>query len=125
VTISGALVAAVIVAAQGFSGTWTGEMQGPGPPTTVRLELTVEGTKVTGTFKQGQNLPAVDITDGTIKAGTLTFKTLQDLNGLEFRTTWVGELKGDELLMNRTEVLGRGKPYTGKLEPRVTLKREP
>jgi hypothetical protein len=119
-----ALLAAALATAQGFSGKWAGEMQGPGPLTSVLLDLRVDGTKVTGMYKQGKNLPTIDIIDGKIEGGKLTFKTIQDLNGLEVRTTWVGELKGDELQMNRPEVLGRGKPYRGKLEPRVLLKRQ-
>ena len=87
---------------QSVDGKWAGEQAaGRGGPQPVTLELKSSGTALTGTMKIGENA-AVQIADGKVDAGKVSFKTTQTFGGNEVQITWDGEMKGDELTLNRT-----------------------
>ena len=65
-------VSSLVFAQGNVAGKWTGEMAGRGGNQPVTLELTVSGTTVTGKMTTGQGQP-VDITNGKLEGGTLTF----------------------------------------------------
>ena len=65
-------VSSLVFAQANVAGKWTGEMAGRGGNQPITLELTVSGTTVTGKMTTGQGQP-VDITNGKLEGGTLTF----------------------------------------------------
>ena len=102
----GLLMSSVVLAQSGASGTWKGEAQGRGGAQEVTLELSVDGTTVTGTFMQGQQ--TVEISDGMVEGNTISFKRTISARGNEFTISYSGEIDGDELTLNPTFEGGRG-----------------
>ena len=95
------LIAAVVVNAQtGFAGKWTGDRQGQSGVEPTTLELTVKGDDVTGSVTVGRS-PRVQISDGQVKEGKLMFKQPALLNGQRIQISWLGELKDNELTLDR------------------------
>jgi hypothetical protein len=90
----------ILVFAQGqVAGKWTGEQQGRGGAQPVTLELKVDGSTVTGTFKTGDN--TAQIADGKLDGTKVSFKTTQNRGGNNVQINWSGEVKGDELTLTR------------------------
>jgi hypothetical protein len=88
-------------AADDATGTWkyTMEARGNRPERTVTLKLKQEGDKLTGTINQGgNNAKDVDITDGKVKDGELSWTvTRKNQNGDEMKTTYTAKVSGDTL----------------------------
>ena len=94
-------VMSVLVYAQGgVAGKWTGEQQGRGGTQPVTLELKNDGGKLTGTLTTGQN-PAVQIADGKADGMKVSFTTTQSFGGNDVQIMWSGEVKGDEITLER------------------------
>jgi len=94
------LMTAVVHAQTGMAGKWTGGRQGQSVVEPTTLQLTVNGAEVTGSVTVGQN-PTVQISEGQIKEGKLMFKQPALLNGNKVQISWLGELKDDELTLDR------------------------
>ena len=83
-------------------GTWEAVL--PGPDSTVRFDLTVDGASLTGTITPNAatpNLPAspVPIFDGRIEGGTIRFKAISPDGARTI--TFSGTLSGEELDFTR------------------------
>jgi hypothetical protein len=67
------------------------------------LNLKQDGEKLTGTvsgfpaFGGGDAPPPVEIKEGTIKNGEVSFKVVRDFNGNEFTTLYKGKIDGDKI----------------------------
>jgi hypothetical protein len=94
------------------AGKWTGEQVGPGPRNPVVLEIKVTGSNLTGTYAMGSN-PPVQISNGKVNGGKITFTTGQELRGNKIEQAWNGEVKGDELILTRG-ILVNGLTYRGR-----------
>jgi hypothetical protein len=95
------------------TGTWKWSTPGHnnGPARESTLTLKQDGEKLTGSLKSGgANAQAVDIKDGSIKGGELTFKvTRAGRNNQEMTITYTGKLDGDTI---------KGKIAFGQGDPR-------
>jgi hypothetical protein len=112
-------------------GTWEAVL--PGPDSTVRFDLTVDGAILTGTITQstaGLNLPSspVPIFDGHVEAGRLTFKAISPDGARTI--TFSGTLSGEELDFTREVEVPSGAPHGregvfGELGPNAFTARRP
>ena len=100
------LAPTLVFAQADVAGKWTGEQQGRGGAQPVTLELKVESNKLTGTLKTGDN--SAQISDGKLDGNKVSFKTTQSFGGNDVQINWTGELKGDELTLNREFAGGFG-----------------
>jgi hypothetical protein len=92
------LCAAAVAQAADASGTWKWTFSRQGQEIELSLDLKQDGDKLTGTL----NLPfgdgiKIDIQDGTIKDGELSFKTVFERDGNSFETKYKGKLDGDTI----------------------------
>lgn len=76
-----------------------------GAPQELTMALKQDGEKLTGTVNGfafgGQPSQPIEIKEGTIKDGTVSFKVVQDFNGNEFTTVYTGKLEGDKITGTR------------------------
>ena len=93
------LVPAFVFAQADVAGKWTGEQQGRGGAQPITLELKVDGSKLTGALKTGDN--SAQISDGKLDGNKVSFKTTQSFGGNDVQINWTGEVKGDELTLTR------------------------
>jgi hypothetical protein len=79
------------------TGTWksTFKMQ-DGTERTTTFKLKQDGEKLTGTVS-GRNNTETEITEGSVKDGTVTFKVVRKFNDREFTTVYTGKLEGDTI----------------------------
>jgi hypothetical protein len=85
-------------AADDATGTWKWSVPGRngGAARDVTLKLKQDGEKLTGTLNFGGNRD-VEITDGKIKDGELSFKVVQKRQNNEITTNYTGKLSGDTI----------------------------
>ena len=102
-----AVVPVLAFAQGGAAGKWTGEQQGRNGAQPVTLELKVDGAKLTGTMKTGDNA-ALQISDGKMDGSKVSFKVTQSFGGNDVQITWSGEVNGDELTLMREFAGGGG-----------------
>jgi hypothetical protein len=96
------VVASLVVHAQttqpsSATGTWQWSFEGfGGNQVDVTLKLKQDGDKVTGTITgfQGQEM---EIREGAVKDGKVTFKVVRDFGGQTSVTTYTAALSGDSL----------------------------
>lgn len=117
----------VIVALVGFamaqtmSGRWSGDQKGPGDtPRPIVLDITLAGSKVTGTLTSGSQ-PAVPITNAKVDGAKITFNTVNTLPAQKIESNWTGELKGEQLTLTR-EMFSGGR-RTGAFPVTLTRKK--
>ena len=80
------------------TGTWKWTMQRQnGAGREVTLTLKQDGEKLTGSMSGMAGTPDTEITDGTVKDGTISFKVTRNRNGQDFVTTYSGKLDTDEI----------------------------
>src|SRR5260221_3727757 len=88
-------------AADDATGTWAYTMPGRnnGPERKVTLKLKQDGDKLTGTINMGgNNAKDVDIADGKVKDGELSWKVVRkNQNGDEMTTNYTAKVSGDTL----------------------------
>ena len=94
----------------GGAGGGGGRGGGRGGGNAVRLDLKVEGTKVTGSmFEGGADLV---VTEGTVNGKQAKWHTIRQLNGADFRVNWTADLTDDNTISLSREfpngVPGRG-----------------
>ena len=87
-------------AADDATGTWkwTIPARGNAAARDAILKLKQDGEKVTGTLNMGgNNAQDVEIADGKIKDGELSFKVVQKRQNNEITTNYSGKLSGDTI----------------------------
>ena len=115
-------VPALAVAQSGPAGKWMGETQGRGGTQQVTLELKVDGSKLMGTYKQGEQA-ASEIAEGKVEGAKISFKrTITGRGGDPFTIEYSGELKGNELTLTPM-FAGRGGGGGGRGPMPIMLKR--
>jgi hypothetical protein len=63
---------------------------------TTNAEFKQDGEKLTGTIS-GRNNTKVEIKEGTVKGGEVSFVVIRERNGQEFKQTFKGKLEGDTI----------------------------
>ena len=111
------------VMAADVSGKWTWEQAGRqgGNPTTVTLNLKVDGSKLTGTMDGGRGGP-IEISDGHVDGNSISFSVKRSMGGNDVVIPYKGIVSnsGDSIKIDYTQA-GRG---GGEPTPRtVTAKR--
>jgi predicted esterase len=89
----------------GAAGTWLikdGENE-------MKLELKVDGSKLTGSIINPQMPGAIEIKDGKIEGDKISFDYDRQMTGQSFKIIWTGTLAGDEIKLKR----GVGMPGGG------------
>jgi len=78
----------------------------------LKLEIKVEGSKLSGTIENTQFPGAIAFKDGTVEGNTISFRYMRQFGGQEMNISWTGTLSGDELKLKRT--VGGGMPGGGR-----------
>jgi hypothetical protein len=76
--------------------------------TEIKIELKVEGAKVTGTLDNSQMPGAVEIKDGKIEGNKVSFHIVRQMNDQDMKVPWSGTLSGDEMKFKRESTGGGG-----------------
>ncbi len=97
-----------------IDGKWTAEVQGRGGNTqTQTLTLKASGSTLTGSF-EGARGGAVDISEGTIDGGNVSFKVVREFNGNQFAQQYKGTLSSSGELTLTVSRGGGGRGGGGK-----------
>jgi hypothetical protein len=93
------LTLAVTAAAQApIDGTWSGEIAGEAGAQKISLSLTTDGDKLTGSVV-GSGVES-GIQNGVVKGATITFKTVQNVNGGQQTVNCTGTILAGEIQMS-------------------------
>jgi hypothetical protein len=106
------------------SGKWTFEQAGRqgGDPTVVTLNLTADGSKLTGTMDAGRGGPT-EISDGHVDGNSISFNVKRSFNGNDMVTPYKGIMNDDGSSMKLS--FTRGARGGGEPTPvTVTAKRQ-
>ena len=95
-----ALLAAGAAWAAGIDGAWSGTLA----QSEVKFVFKSDGEKLTGTLDNAAQAGVVEIKDGKIKDGDVTFTVVRNINNAETKIQWTGKLVGDELKLQRAAV---------------------
>jgi hypothetical protein len=94
------LAAPLALAANDATGTWkwTIPAQGNRPERNVSLKLKQDGEKLTGTYNGGgNNAQDVEIADGKVKDGDVSFKVTMKRGNNEITQTYTAKVDGDTM----------------------------
>ncbi|HTY61749.1 MAG TPA: hypothetical protein VMG30_05780 [Acidobacteriota bacterium] len=78
----------------------------------VKLEIKVEGSKLSGTIENTQFPGAIEFKDGKLEGNTISFSYMRQVGGQDMKISWTGTLSGDELKLKRS--VGGGMPGGGR-----------
>jgi enterochelin esterase-like enzyme len=67
----------------------------------IKLELKVDGSKLSGTIVNPQMPGTIAFKDGKIEGNTISFDYVRQTNGQDIKIVWTGTLAGDELKLKR------------------------
>jgi len=73
----------------------------------IKLDLKVDGSKLSGTIENTQMPGTIEIKDGKIEGNNISFGYARNVSGQDFNMSWTGTLSGDELKLKR-ELAGGG-----------------
>ncbi len=76
----------------------------------IKLDLKVDGSKLTGTLVNPQMPGAIEIRDGKIEGDKISFEYARQMGGQDIKILWTGTLSGDEMKLKR----GVGMPGGGR-----------
>lgn len=79
----------------------------------LKLDLKVEGSKLSGTFENTQMPGVIEFKDGKIEGDVISFEYVRQMNGQDFPVKWTGTLSGDELKLKRELAGGMGRGGRG------------
>ncbi|MGD9159624.1 MAG: alpha/beta hydrolase-fold protein [Desulfobacteraceae bacterium] len=82
---------------KGIAGKWSAK----DGDSEIKLELKVEGSKLTGTIENTRMPGAIEFKDGKIEGNNISFSYDRDMGGRGFKVEWTGTLSGDELKLKR------------------------
>jgi hypothetical protein len=74
--------------------------------TEIKIELKVEGSKLTGTLDNSQAGGSTDIKDGKIEGNKISFNVVRKANNNNVTIKWTGTLSGDEIKFKRESASG-------------------
>ena len=80
----------------------------------MKLEIKVEGSKLTGTLENSQMPGAIEFKDGKIEGDKISFNYVRQMNGQDMKISWTGTLSGDEIKLKREAAGGGGMPGGGR-----------
>jgi hypothetical protein len=82
-----------------FNGKWSGDVTTPRGTQTLTFDLHVDGSTLTGkvTSPRGET----DITNGKVDGDNLSFDTVMNFNGNEFKISYTGKADGDTIKFTR------------------------
>jgi hypothetical protein len=92
-----------------YTGTWKWTATMRNNPVDFTAKLKQDGDKVTGTVGGGQG-GEMEIKDGKVENGELTFNVIRTRNGSEITTTYTGKLDGDTIKGKITSTGGTTRP---------------
>jgi hypothetical protein len=96
IIVLGCLAAAAMAA--DANGTWKWKFTGQnGQEVDSALTLKQDGEKLTGTITRGAAGRSVEIKDGAIKDGEISFTTTVERNGNSFTSKYKGKVEGDTI----------------------------
>lgn len=78
----------------------------------LKLEIKVEGSKLSGTIENTQFPGAIAFKDGKLEGNTIAFSYMRQFGGQDMEISWTGTLAGDELKLKRS--VGGGMPGGGR-----------
>jgi hypothetical protein len=78
----------------------------------MKLELKVDGSKLSGTLVNPQMPGVIEFKDGKIEGDRISFDYVRQMNGQDIKIIWTGTLAGDEIKLRRG--VGGGMPGTGR-----------
>jgi hypothetical protein len=93
---------------KGFAGKWIAK----DGDNELKLDLKVEGSRLSGTFENTQMPGVIEFKDGKIEGDKMSFEYVRQMNGQDFPVKWTGTLSGDELKLKR-ELAGGGMGMPG------------
>ena len=109
-----ALAFAFAVMAADATGKWTYEQPGRngGPARQVTITLKQDGTKLTGSVpgmgRGGAEAPPIEILDGKVDGGNVSFTVKRTTPNGELVTKYEGTINGDEMKLKTTMDMGNG-----------------
>lgn len=103
------LIIPASLSAADISGKWTADAPGQNGNVEVTLTFKVEGQKLTGSLNNA-SVGSTEIKEGKIEGNKVSFHVVRDINGMEMKIIWKGEITGpDEIKFKRTwEISGGG-----------------
>jgi hypothetical protein len=78
--------------------------------TEIKIELKIDGSKVTGTLDNSQAAGAVEIKEGKLDGNKISFVIVRQMNDQEVKINWTGTRSGDEIKFKRESASGGGAP---------------
>ena len=73
----------------------------------VKLDIKVDGSKLSGTIENTQFPGPIEFKDGKLEGNTIAFSYMRSMGGQEIAISWTGTLSGDELKLKRSVGGGR------------------
>jgi hypothetical protein len=89
----------VAVLAADFNGKWTATVESPRGTQTLTFNFTVDGAKLTGTVTSPRG--DMPISDGKIDGDNISFATVMNRDGNEFKMLYTGKIDGDSIKFTR------------------------
>jgi len=74
--------------------------------TEIKIEMKVEGSKITGTLDNTQMPGAIELKDGKIDGNKISFTIVRQMNDQDMKISWTGTLSGDEIKFKRESASG-------------------
>ena len=97
-----------VAAAADVDGAWTAQVPGrQGNTMETTFNLKAEGNTLTGNVKTERG--EVPISDGKINGDEISFVTVMNFNGNEFRILYKGKVSGNEIKFTRQREGGQGR----------------
>ncbi len=78
----------------------------------LKLDLKVEGSRLSGTLENTQMPGVIEFKDGKVEGDNISFEYMRQMNGQDFPVKWTGTLSGNELKLKR-ELAGGGMGMPG------------
>lgn len=98
-----------------IDGKWTGQVQGRNGARTQTIMLKASGNTLTGNVQGGRGGP-LDISNGTIDGGNVSFSVVREFGGNKVTQEFKGTLSGGELKLTVSGRRGEPREVTYKKE---------
>lgn len=102
------LLAAAVAFAADVSGKWVAQVPGRGGQTRdVTFNFKADGSQLTGTITTPRG--DMEISDGKIEGDDISFATVVEFNGNQFKLLYKGKVSGEEIKFTRQREGGEGR----------------